>query len=95
VTPTATPTNPPSGGAGSLPLSPGANLVAWPGKPVSPAEVFGSNPTVAVVYEWDPVAGTWKRYLPGMPAYLNTLTQLQQGRAYWVIAKGQALVSLP
>ncbi|PFG75174.1 CAP domain-containing protein [Tepidiforma thermophila] len=94
---TATPTPTPrqgNGGAPSLPLSPGANLIAWPGSPVSPAEVFGSNSQVAVVYEWDPATGTWKRYLPGMPAYLNTLGQLRPGAAYWVIAKGQAQVAV-
>lgn len=93
--PTATPTQRQgNGGAPSLPLSPGANLVAWPGSPVSPAEVFGPGSQVAVVYEWDPATGTWKRYLPGMPGYLNTLGQLRPGVAYWVIARGQAQVAV-
>ena len=104
--PSATPTQPPlpptatptprqgNGGAPSLPLSPGANLVAWPGSRVSPAEVFGPGSQVAAVYEWDPATGTWKRYLPGMPGYLNTLGQLRPGVAYWVIARGQAQVAV-
>ena len=68
--------------------------MAWPGSPVSPAEVFGPGSQVAVVYEWDPATGTWKRYLPGMPGYLNTLGQLRPGVAYWVIARGQAQVAV-
>lgn len=92
-TPTATPTRG-SGGVPTLPLSPGANLVAWPGGNVSPAQVFGPDSNVAVVYEWDAATGTWKRYLPGMPGYLNTLTQLRPGSAYWVIARGQAQVAV-
>lgn len=98
ATPTRTPTpSAPAGGAGvpSLPLSPGANLVAWPGGSVPPAQVFGPNSNVAVVYEWDPATGSWRRYLPGMPAYLNTLTQLRTGAAYWVIARGQAQIAIP
>lgn len=98
--PTATPTNTPTPApantpkpaatstpsAPSLPLSPGANLVAWPGESVSPAQAFGGNPSIKVVYEWDPVTGEWKRYFPGLPAYLNNLTRLNKGGAYWVIA---------
>lgn len=97
ATPTRTPTPTPAGGQGapSLPLSPGANLVAWPGGNVPPAQVFGPNSNVAVVYEWDPSTGSWRRYLPGMPGYLNTLTQLRTGAAYWVIARGQAQIAIP
>jgi uncharacterized protein YkwD len=88
-TPTPRPKTPPS-----LSLSPGANLVAWPGGKASPAQVFGGNPTVAAVYEWDPQAGVWKRFIPGMPNYLNTLTTLENGAAYWVIARGQASIAV-
>jgi uncharacterized protein YkwD len=86
--PTATPTN--SNPANSLPLSPGANLVAWPGGAVSAADAFGNSTTVAVVYEWDPATNSWKRYFPGLPAFLNNLGTLRPGNAYWVIAKGKS-----
>ncbi|MGE3076352.1 MAG: CAP domain-containing protein [Dehalococcoidia bacterium] len=86
---TATPTSP----AGSLPLSPGANFVAWPGTNMSPAQAFAGNTTVAVVYEWDPVNGQWKRYFPGLPAYVNNLTTMKQGGAYWIIAKTKSAVT--
>jgi hypothetical protein len=90
--PTATPTKTPTPGATntpgapSLPLSPGANLVAWPGESVSPAQVFAGSTAIRVVYEWDPATGEWKRYFPGLPAYLNNLSKLQKGGAYWIIA---------
>lgn len=93
ATGTATPTKTPSATAtpaspgSSLPLSPGANLVAWPGNTMDPKDAFKGNNTVSVVYEWDPVAGEWKRYFPGLPEYLNNLKAMKQGGAYWVIAK--------
>lgn len=77
---TATPSAP------SLPLSPGANLVAWPGDNVSPAQAFSGNTSIKVVYEWNPATGEWRRYFPGLPAYLNNLARLNKGGAYWVIA---------
>lgn len=88
--PTATPSAP----ANSLPLSPGANLVAWPGGNVDPATAFAGNSTVSVVYEWDPVTGEWKRYFPGLPAFLNNLKTMKQGGAYWVIAKTKSNLTL-
>ncbi len=77
---------PSAAGALSLPLSPGANLVAWPGDNVSPAQAFAGNSSIKVVYEWMPATGEWHRYFPGLPAYLNNLTRLNKGGAYWVIA---------
>lgn len=86
---TATPSSP----SNSLPLSPGANLVAWPSGNMPPAKAFEGNTTVSVVYEWDPVAGEWKRYFPGLPDYLNNLKTMKQGGAYWVIAKTKSSLS--
>jgi len=80
-TPTAVPTPP------SLPLLPGANLVAWPNSNQPVADAFSKNNSVAVVYEWDPWTNTWKRYFPGLPGYLNNLEAMKQGNSYWIIAK--------
>lgn len=89
--PTATPTAAASASAGNaLPLSPGANLVAWPGNNISAAEAFGSSTSISVVYEWDPANKEWKRYFPGLPAFLNNLGTLRQGGAYWIIAKNKS-----
>lgn len=78
--------------AGSLPLSPGANFISWPGASTSAAEAFGSNTSIAVVYEWDPATGAWKRYFPGLPGFLNNLQTLRQGSPYWVIAKATSAI---
>jgi hypothetical protein len=42
---------------------------------------------VAVVYRWDDDTGTWQRYAPGSPPYVNSLLRVVQGEAYWVITK--------
>lgn len=90
---TATPTQPPAPGS-SLPLVPGANLVAWGGGNVDPAVAFAGNSSVAVVYEWDPATGEWKRYFPGLPGFLNNLRMLREGNAYWVIAKAKSSLTM-
>jgi hypothetical protein len=85
-TPTKTPTS-------SLPLLPGANLLAWPGGDIAPAEALaGQGGGLQIVYGYDPATGTWYRYGPGLPAFLNNLTILKQGQAYWFIASGPAQI---
>ncbi len=81
ATPTAVPSSP------SLPLSPGANLVAWPNGNQPVGEAFANNTAIAVVYEWNGTTGTWKRYFPGLPSYLNTLEAMKQGGTYWIVAR--------
>ena len=93
-TPVPSPTATPSSPSASLPLSPGANLVAWPSANTNPAQAFAGNTNISVVYEWDPVTGEWKRYFPGLPAFLNNLTSLRQGAAYWIIAKNKSSLTL-
>ena len=85
-TETPPPAATPKQGSVSLPLSAGANFIAWPGESVSPAQVFAANTPVKVVYEWNPLTGEWRRYFPGMPAYLNNLSKLNKGGVYWLIA---------
>ena len=80
TTATGTPATP------SLALSPGANFVAWPGGNTAPSQVFGPDSGVRVVYEWDAGTRQWRRYFPGLPAYLNNLNTLSNGGAYWIIA---------
>jgi uncharacterized protein YkwD len=93
--PTSTPSVAPQPAPGnSLPLSPGANLVAWGGGTVDPAVAFLGNTTVAVVYEWDPATGEWKHYFPGLPGYLNNLKTMREGSAYWVIARTKSSLNM-
>lgn len=97
-TPTATPTRTPAATplpTISLALSPGANLVAWPAADSNPAIVMGgAGSNVAIVYAWDEASGTWKRYGPSLPSFMNNLTLLKQGQSYWVIARTAGAVSL-
>jgi len=81
-TPVATPT------PGSLLLSAGANLVGWPGGNLDADDALEPLANViAVVYRWDNENGTWERYAPGLPPYVNSLRRVVQGEAYWVITR--------
>ncbi|MCC6381075.1 MAG: CAP domain-containing protein [Dehalococcoidia bacterium] len=86
-TKTATPTATATAAPRTLPLYPGANLVTWPNAAMSAREAFGSA-QINIVYTWDPVSGTWQRFGPALPAFVNSLQTAESGRAYWVIAKG-------
>jgi hypothetical protein len=91
VDPTATPT--PNPLPPSLSLLPGVNLVGWPAKDTDVHKALGGQGNVIkVVYSWNATAGRWDRFGPNMPAYVNSLTTLQQGKAYWIIATAAAQV---
>jgi hypothetical protein len=96
-TPTATPTraagtNPTAAPGNSLPIQPGANLMAWPGNDMPPAQALAAVQNLKVVYSYDPATGNWTRYIPGAPAFLNNLTSLKKGGSYWFIATSLAQV---
>ncbi len=104
-TPTATPTRTPTATATptrtptpvpppSLPIVPGANLLAWPAGDAPPAVALAGAPTIRAVYEYEPFSGQWRRYVAGAPAYVNTIPLLQRGRVYWFIATGPATISI-
>lgn len=71
----------------NLALLPGINLLTWPNADASPASVLGPNSGIAAVYSYNAATGRWERYFPGLPPFVNTLTTLQRGRAYWFIAQ--------
>lgn len=92
VTPTKASGNPNPGAPrgrpkNSLPIVPGSNLLTWPGDDASAAEALGGESGILrIVYAWDPATGTWLRYAPGLPSYLNNLKVLRAGQPYWFIA---------
>jgi len=96
ATPTTSPSSPtptPAGGPPSLPILPGANLLAWPGGDLPPSVALGPMvASIRIVYGYDAATGTWLRYAPGLPAYLNNMALLKKGQAYWFIAKGAGLI---
>ncbi len=85
---TTTPTVSPTPVHGTVPVSAGANLIAWPeteSNVVTAIKVFSRK--ILVVYEYDAPTGTWRRFMPGLPAFVSNLSIMRTGSAYWVIAE--------
>jgi len=94
--PTSTPTPAPASGGSpgsSLPLQPGANLVAWPGNDAPPDEALRGMSGIVAIYAYDASAGRWLRYVPGLPSFVNNLSRVHRGQAYWFISSTKS--SLP
>lgn len=93
ASPTATPPKSPTVTPPSLPIVPGANLLAWPGNNLPPAQALaGLENQITIVYSFDASTGTWQRFAPGLPSYLNTMDTMKKGNAYWFIAKSHARI---
>jgi hypothetical protein len=60
---------------------------------MGPSQALAGQTVITVVYEWDPVAKAWKRYAPNVPPYVNNLGALSQGKAYWFLTSGPALIA--
>ena len=84
----------PSKPAAVINLSAGANLISWPGPSFAPAGMDDANGAVEVIYSFDQATGTWTRYGHALPAYLNTLSVLEAGHAYWVMANYSAKLTI-
>jgi hypothetical protein len=91
--PAARPIDP---GNRTLALSSGPNLITWPESDTDAASAFAGNPgTVRALYAFDPATGGWLHYFPGAPSYLNTLAQVREGSAYWLLSNGSASLAFP
>lgn len=93
--PTATPTQPPLALAGvNVALFGGMNLVTYagPDQPVSDATASIQGQLLGV-YAWDPVAGHWDRFAPGIPGYAATINTLHRGQVYYLEVSGAAIWS--
>jgi hypothetical protein len=84
-TSTPTPKPPPAPTATPTPvgaLHDGVNYVQYSG-PVQPAAnafaPLGAN--LRFAYWWDAPNGEWRRYIPGMPPFINTLTEVRPGES--------------
>jgi uncharacterized protein YkwD len=76
-------------------LHSGANLVSWSGGELSPAElVANAGGSVRMLYRWDEATGTWERFGPGLPWFVQTLESVQPGDALWVVASEPAQLRL-
>jgi len=69
-----------------LALAAGANLVTWPGPAVAVETLFAKAPAVQAVYAFDPATGHWRHAGKGLPAYANTLSTVEGGGTYWMMA---------
>lgn len=88
-TPEPTPTETPLPPVFSVDLAAGFNLVTYGGPTAPVKDALATLTGLQVwVYAWDAEAGAWRRYVLDGPAYLNTIDQLERGRAYivWVSA---------
>lgn len=108
ASPTATPTKTPTPKASptptkapqplppSLAIVPGANFLAWPGGTAAPETALaGHGNVIEMVYSYDNATGTWTRYGPDLPGYVNNLHWLVTGNAYWFVASGSAVITAP
>lgn len=67
--------------------------MAWPGSDMPAAQALATVQNLKIVYSYDPATGNWTRYVPGAPSFLNNLTFLKSGGAYWFIATGSAQIA--
>lgn len=83
----------------TIPLRAGWNLISFSLKPTSmnPSELFApiaNDLEVAYTWEVSPTGGTWKRYAPGVPAYANTLTQIDPAKGIWLRVKSDCTLQV-
>ena len=66
-------------------LTPGWNLVAYPGSEALPAElaIASLGNSLDMAHGYEAVSGAWTSYHPSTPA-LNTLTEMLPGQSYWL-----------
>ena len=73
-------------------LRPGFNLVAWTGPDAPITAALGDAIAgVVSVFTWDPDAQQFRSFRPGLPAALNTATDLQHAQAVWIEASEWAV----
>ncbi|HMO95769.1 MAG TPA: hypothetical protein PKD27_06575, partial [Tepidiformaceae bacterium] len=71
--------------ATAAPLLQGWNNVSYLGATKPPSEALSQiTGKYSAVYKWDPATQTYQLYAPGVPGFVNTLTQINPGDAIWV-----------
>jgi hypothetical protein len=61
-------------------------VLTWEGELAAPPAALTTEADAAI-YSFEAATGTWRYYLPGLPAQLNTLAQLEPGGDYYVVAE--------
>ena len=63
----------------------GWNNISYLGSSAAPSEALsGISGQYSAVYKWDPSTQAYQLYAPGVPGFVNTLTQVNPGDAIWV-----------
>lgn len=63
----------------------GWNNISYLGSSAAPSEALnGISGQYSAVYKWDPSTQAYQLYAPGVPGFVNTLTQINPGDAIWV-----------
>jgi uncharacterized protein YkwD len=78
-------------------LAPGWNQFQCPPGSLRLTEVLPvDDGKLMAIYAWEPDAGTWRRYLPGIDIpRLNTLTRLTGEETIWILASERFSLTLP
>jgi uncharacterized protein YkwD len=78
-------------------LAPGWNQFQCPPGSMRLTEVLPvGNGKLMAIYAWDGDGETWRRYLPGIDIpRLNTLTELTDQQAVWILASERFSLTLP
>jgi uncharacterized protein YkwD len=78
-------------------LAPGWNQFQCPPGSMRLTEILPvDNGKLMALYAWEADRGTWRRYLPGVDIPgLNTLTELTDQQAIWILASERFLLTLP
>ena len=80
--------------AGSVPLFSGSNLVVYDG-PTAPVDVATASigGKLSAVWSFDNATEAWLRWAAGLPASLQTLSELTRGEPYFVVMSVAAVWS--
>lgn len=63
----------------------GWNNISYLGSSAAPSEALnGISGQYSAVYKWDPSTQAYQLYAPGVPGFVNTLTQINPGDAIWL-----------
>jgi len=68
----------------ALGLAPGWNTIVYSGDPMTAAELAAQLHGAESLFKWDPVTQEWQSFRAGVPAFLNSLTDVVPGDAIWI-----------
>jgi len=80
----------------TLALAEGWNMVPTGAGTAEIATVIGgAEDAISIIYAWDSEKQEWKRYIPGAPASVNTITTFGDHAVFWVHVKRPLTLTVP